>query len=102
MLFRSGLARLGLESRIAERLTPEVMCPAVGQGALAVETRAEPDPAFRICARLDDPALWPRIRDEMRNMLGIAARVKLVEPKSIQRSEGKAKRVIDRREVYGS
>jgi len=47
-------------------------------------------------------ALEGRIRDEMRNMLGIAARVKLVEPKSIQRSEGKAKRVIDRREVYGS
>ena len=47
-------------------------------------------------------ALEGRIRDELRNMLGIAARVKLVEPKSIQRSEGKAKRVIDRREVYGS
>jgi len=47
-------------------------------------------------------ALEGRIRDELRNMLGITARVKLVEPKSIQRSEGKAKRVIDRREVYGS
>ncbi|GIU76470.1 MAG: hypothetical protein KatS3mg004_3557 [Bryobacteraceae bacterium] len=56
LLASAGLARLGWESRIAERLTPEVMCPAVGQGALAVETRAEPDPAFRICARLDDPA----------------------------------------------
>ncbi len=46
-------------------------------------------------------ALEGRIRDELRNMLGITARVKLVEPKSIQRSEGKARRVIDRREVYG-
>ena len=36
---RPGLRRLGWENRIAELLDPEVMCPAVGQGALAVETR---------------------------------------------------------------
>jgi phenylacetate-CoA ligase len=35
-------------------------------------------------------------------VLGISARVKLVEPRTIQRSEGKARRVIDRRDVYGS
>jgi phenylacetate-CoA ligase len=47
-------------------------------------------------------ALENKIQDELRNVLGISARVKLVEPRSIQRSEGKARRVIDRREVYGS
>ncbi len=47
-------------------------------------------------------ALERRIRDELHNALGIAARVRLVEPRSIQRSEGKAKRVVDRREVYSS
>ena len=31
--------------------------------------------------------------------LGIHSKVKLVEPKSIPRSEGKAKRVIDRRKI---
>jgi phenylacetate-CoA ligase len=31
--------------------------------------------------------------------LGIQTRVKLVEPKSIPRSEGKAKRVIDKRQL---
>jgi hydroxymethylbilane synthase len=36
----AGLKRLGWESRIAEALEPDVMCPAVGQGALAIETRA--------------------------------------------------------------
>ena len=45
-------------------------------------------------------ALEQRIRNELHNALGIAARVRLVEPRSIQRSEGKAKRVVDRREVY--
>ena len=42
------------------------------------------------------------LRNELHNMLGISARVKLVEPRTIQRSEGKAKRVIDRRQVYSS
>ncbi len=35
----SGLKRLGLEDRIAEALDPEVVSPAVGQGALGVEVR---------------------------------------------------------------
>jgi len=39
---------------------------------------------------------------ELQDVLGINARVKLVEPHRIERSMGKAKRVIDRREVYGS
>ncbi len=45
-------------------------------------------------------ALEQRARNELHNTLGISARVKLVEPRTIQRSLGKAKRVIDRREVY--
>ena len=35
----AGLARLGLAERIDERLAPELMLPAVGQGVLAVEAR---------------------------------------------------------------
>jgi hydroxymethylbilane synthase len=35
----SGLKRLGWDGRIAERIPVEVMCPAVGQGSLAIETR---------------------------------------------------------------
>ncbi len=39
------------------------------------------------------------IGKELESALGIAARVRLVEPKSIERSEGKAKRVIDKRNI---
>ena len=39
--------------------------------------------------------------DALKNMLGISAKVKLVAPKSIARSEGKAVRVIDKRKLYG-
>ncbi|NLI71003.1 MAG: phenylacetate--CoA ligase [Firmicutes bacterium] len=37
------------------------------------------------------------ISGEINNLLGITAKIKLVEPKTIHRSEGKAQRVIDRR-----
>jgi hydroxymethylbilane synthase len=39
LLAAAGLKRLGWGDRIAEILSPEQMCPAVGQGALAIETR---------------------------------------------------------------
>ena len=38
-----------------------------------------------------------RLKDRIHTILGISARVKLVEPGTIPRSEGKAKRVIDLR-----
>lgn len=39
LLALAGLRRLGLEARIGRIVPVEEMCPAVGQGALAVETR---------------------------------------------------------------
>jgi len=39
------------------------------------------------------------LEKEIRETLGVAAQVKLVEPKAIQRSEGKAVRVIDKRKI---
>jgi phenylacetate-CoA ligase len=38
-----------------------------------------------------------KIRHNIESILGLTCRVRLLEPKSIQRSEGKAKRVIDKR-----
>lgn len=40
-----------------------------------------------------------RIHDEIESVLGISVKVRLVEPKTIQRSEGKAKRVWDKRDL---
>ena len=40
-----------------------------------------------------------RIKDEMQSYLGVSAKISLMEPKSIQRSEGKAVRVVDRRKI---
>jgi phenylacetate-CoA ligase len=44
-------------------------------------------------------SLSKRITDRMRSVLGISAKVTLVEPMSIARSEGKAVRVIDKRKI---
>jgi len=40
-----------------------------------------------------------RIQADIKDMLGVTCKVKLVEPKTIQRSEGKAQRVIDNRKL---
>jgi len=40
ILATAGLTRLGLKDRISEELTSEVILPAVGQGALGIEIRA--------------------------------------------------------------
>jgi hydroxymethylbilane synthase len=53
VLASAGLRRLGWESRITELFDPAIMCPAVGQGALAVETRDDAGPALQIAKQLD-------------------------------------------------
>jgi hydroxymethylbilane synthase len=53
VLASAGLRRLGWDNRIAELFDPGIMCPAVGQGALAVETRDDGGSAFQIAKRLE-------------------------------------------------
>jgi phenylacetate-CoA ligase len=43
--------------------------------------------------------LTKKIESDIKDYLGVNARVKLVEPRTIARSEGKAKRVIDKRKI---
>jgi phenylacetate-CoA ligase len=42
-------------------------------------------------------AIEEKIRENIRSVLGLSVKVRLVEPKTIERSEGKAKRVVDLR-----
>jgi hydroxymethylbilane synthase len=50
----AGLDRLGFAARITERLPIEQMLPAVGQGALAIEARADDARTRQLCRVLDD------------------------------------------------
>ncbi len=55
LLARAGLARIGRLEEVTEVLDPLQMLPAPGQGALAVECRADDD-LLTALATLDDPA----------------------------------------------
>ncbi len=50
----AGLDRLGLDDRIEERISTDVVLPAIAQGALAIEARAADGLASDLAA-LDDP-----------------------------------------------
>jgi hydroxymethylbilane synthase len=54
LLAHAGLLRLGLDARVAEVIEPDVIVPAVGQGALAVEARAGDSRVASLVQRLDD------------------------------------------------
>jgi phenylacetate-CoA ligase len=43
--------------------------------------------------------LQKKLEAELRSVIGLGFKVRLVEPKGIERSEGKAKRVIDKRKI---
>jgi hydroxymethylbilane synthase len=57
ILAAAGLRRLGLEAAVTEWLSLDVMLPAPGQGALAVQCRADDVAIRELLAAIDDPAV---------------------------------------------
>jgi len=53
ILASAGLVRLGLQHRISARIAVSEMLPAVGQGAIAIETRSDNEFAVESASRLD-------------------------------------------------
>ncbi len=53
MLASAGLDRLKQTQWVRERLAPQQMCPAPGQGALAIECRTSDEKVCKIVAQLD-------------------------------------------------
>ena len=56
LLALCGLERLGQAGLASEILAPEIMLPAVGQGALAIECREADDALRQLLVPLNDPA----------------------------------------------
>jgi hydroxymethylbilane synthase len=54
VLSKAGLDRLGWSQKITEPLSTEISLPAVGQGAIAIETRVSDRDADEILSKLDD------------------------------------------------
>ena len=53
ILATAGLVRLGLQDRISARISAGEMLPAVGQGAVAIETRSDNELAIEATQKLD-------------------------------------------------
>jgi len=87
VLAAAGVHRLGLTPRIQQYFAVEQLCPAVGQGALAVEIRCDDHQTEKLVAFLDDPVTHSEVRAERAALLHlgggcqvpIAAHARLVE-----------------------
>lgn len=64
LLACAGLERLGLADRIRSELTPEQSLPAIGQGVLGIEIRADDDTTAARIAALDEEYTHIRIDAE--------------------------------------
>jgi hydroxymethylbilane synthase len=64
VLAAAGLRRLGWEDRISELIPVEIMCPAVGQGALAIETRDDGQAAQELVRQLNHSASMTAVTAE--------------------------------------
>ncbi len=71
VLAAAGLDRLGFSARIAERLDPARMLPAIGQGALALEARADDGRVATLCRALSDPAAEVTVAAERALLAGL-------------------------------
>jgi len=63
-LAAAGVHRLSLTEHITSYFSTSQMCPAVGQGALGIEIRADNPPAREVVARLDHLATHQAVRAE--------------------------------------
>lgn len=54
----AGVHRLGLDAHIKQIIPPEIMLPAVGQGAMAIEIRSDDDEMKSLIRQLNDEATW--------------------------------------------
>lgn len=55
VLSKAGLDRLGWAQKITEALSTDISLPAVGQGAIAIESRLKDQDTTEILGKLDDP-----------------------------------------------
>jgi hydroxymethylbilane synthase len=71
VLAEAGLLRLGLGEAITEILDPKWMLPAVGQGAIGLECRADDVETRHFVEAVNDPATWAAIVAERAMLWGL-------------------------------
>jgi len=73
ILAGAGLTRLGLDSHVTEWLSLDVMLPAPGQGALAVQCRADDHTTLSLLAALDDESTRKAVTAERAFLSGLGS-----------------------------
>ncbi len=71
VLAGAGLLRLGLDEHVTEWLPLDVMLPAPGQGALAVQCRADDQTTLHLLAALDDESTRKAVTAERAFLQGL-------------------------------
>ena len=71
ILAGAGLTRLGLEDHVTEWLSLEVMLPAPGQGALAVQCRLDDQTTLELLAALEDDSTRKAVTAERAFLSGL-------------------------------
>jgi hydroxymethylbilane synthase len=64
ILAEAGVTRLGLADQITQRLPLDLLLPAIGQGALAIETRSDDSATQKAVAALDHPSTHAAVSAE--------------------------------------
>jgi len=77
VLAEAGLTRLGLQTYISEVFSLDVMLPAPGQGALAVQCRADDAAILDLLAAIHDPLTAAAVHAERAFLSGLGGRCSL-------------------------
>ncbi len=92
LLACAGLERLGLAARIDERIAPEIVLPAVGQGSLALEARSD-HPLARDLAALSHELTATRVAAERAFLIGLGGDCSVPLAAFAEAAEGEAVRL---------
>lgn len=89
VLAAAGLRRLGLDERVTEYFSVDQMCPAVGQGALAIEIRRGDERIERAVKPLDHAPTHQAVRAEraLLRCLGGGCQVPIAAHAGAERNE---------------
>lgn len=88
VLAQAGLTRLGLEAHISEVFPLDVMLPAPGQGALAVQCRAGDTKTLELLAAIHDPLTAAAVDAERAFLSGLGGGCSLPVAAFAQKNNG--------------
>jgi hydroxymethylbilane synthase len=88
VLAQAGLTRLGLQSHISEVFPLEVMLPAPGQGALAVQCRTDDHETLELLSAIHDPLTAAAVNAERTFLSGLGGGCSLPVAAFAEKNDG--------------